>query len=65
MQAMDLRFVCTTCGTKWFARPGEHSPEELSLCGACDGPLVPFTPEAHDSVRDAFGAAHQSRFGSG
>jgi hypothetical protein len=37
---MDVRFMCETCGTKWFVRVPDD-PRAGSACGACGGVLRP------------------------
>ena len=51
MTEPDLRLVCVSCGTKWFTQSGAREAAEAIRCGACDGPLIPLSPNG-DSDHD-------------
>jgi hypothetical protein len=40
---VDLRFVCASCGIKWFVPSGMAAPDDLR-CDGCGGELAPHEP---------------------
>jgi hypothetical protein len=45
---MDRRFICHTCGTKWFIHEHRVHEPDLTECGRCGGPLVRFAGDSGD-----------------
>ena len=43
---MDRRFICDTCGVKWFIPWTRPELADLTECDACGGGLMPFVAEA-------------------
>jgi hypothetical protein len=42
---MEHRYVCTSCGLKWFDPHPERGRPEPVACEACGGPLRPLAQE--------------------
>jgi hypothetical protein len=40
---VDLRFVCRSCGIKWFVPGGMPAPD-VPRCDGCGGELAPLEP---------------------
>jgi DNA-directed RNA polymerase subunit RPC12/RpoP len=45
LQGVDRRYMCTSCGLKWFIPASQPERADLAACGGCGGPLVAHEPE--------------------
>ena len=43
---MDRRFVCRSCGVKWFVPSSAPASDDPSECSGCGGELDPLEREA-------------------
>jgi hypothetical protein len=49
-----VRFICQSCGVKWFVAPGSREPEPDD-CAACGGPLAVLEEDEPPDDAQAFG----------
>jgi hypothetical protein len=46
--SVDVRYVCESCGTKWFVRAGPSDVPQVPDCAACGGALKHLGPVPGD-----------------
>ena len=47
---MDRRYVCPTCGVKWFIPAARRRTPDLTECAACGDRLVAFDGTPPDCI---------------